>query len=208
MSNWIIISNSIFYFTFAGKFYSMGLITLFLLAIGLCFDTFAVSVSSGLLRKEIVFWQAVRIAFFLAVFQAVMPVLGWLGGITIKDWIAPFDHWVALGILSILGVKMLLESLKKNEEKNINPLDIRVIISMALATSIDAFAVGISFAIIEVNMLLAVIIIGSVTFIASMLGILFGKKTGSHFGQKMEIIGGLILIAIGIKIVIEHTQLQ
>ncbi len=184
----------------------MGIITLFFLAVGLCFDTFAVSVSSGLLRKEIVFWQAVRIAFFLAIFQAIMPVLGWLGGITIKEWIEPFDHWVALGILSILGVKMLIESLKKGEEKNINPLDIRVIISMALATSIDAFAVGISFAIIEVNMFLAVLIIGSVTFIASMLGILFGKKTGSHFGQKIEIIGGLILIAIGIKIVIEHYQ--
>jgi len=182
----------------------MDLITLFLLSIGLCFDTFAVSVSSGLLRKEIVFWQAVRIAFFLAIFQAAMPVLGWLGGITIKEWIESYDHWVALGILSILGIKMLVESFKKDEEKNINPLDIKVIISMALATSIDAFAVGISFAIIEVNMLLAFIIIGSVTFITSMLGILFGKKTGSHFGQKMEIIGGLILIAIGIKIVVEH----
>lgn len=185
----------------------MDLLTLFLLSIGLCFDTFAVSVSSGLLRKEIIFWQAVRIAFFLALFQAIMPVLGWLGGITIKEWIESYDHWIALGILSILGIKMLIESFKKSEEKNINPLDIKVIISMALATSIDAFAVGISFAIIEVNMLLAFIIIGSVTFIASMLGILFGKKTGSHFGQKMEIIGGLILIAIGIKIVIEHYRI-
>lgn len=185
----------------------MDLITLLLLSIGLCFDTFAVSVSSGLLRKEIVFWQAVRIAFFLALFQAIMPVLGWLGGITIKDWMESFDHWVAFGILLILGIKMLIESFKTDEEKNINPLDIKVIVSMALATSIDAFAVGISFAIIEVNMLLAFIIIGSVTFITSMLGILFGKKTGSHFGQKMEIIGGIILIAIGIKIVLEHQQI-
>ncbi len=182
----------------------MDFITLFLLAIGLCFDTFAVSVSSGLIRKEIVFWQATRIAFFLALFQALMPVLGWLGGITIKSWIEPFDHWVALGILTVLGIKMIIESLKADEDKNIDPLDLKVIISMALATSIDAFAVGISFAIIQVNMILAVLIIGSVTFIASMLGILFGKKTGSHFGQKMEILGGLILIAIGIKIVIEH----
>jgi manganese efflux pump family protein len=185
----------------------MGFFTLLVLSIGLCFDTFAVSVSSGLIRKEILFWQAVRIAFFLALFQALMPVLGWLGGITIKDWIEPFDHWVALGILTILGIKMIIESQKNGEEKNIDPLNIKFIISMALATSIDAFAVGISFAIIQVNMLLAVLIIGSVTFIASMLGILFGKKTGSHFGQKMEIIGGLILIAIGIKIVIEHYQL-
>jgi len=184
----------------------MGIFTLFLLAIGLCFDTFAVSVSSGLIRKEIVFWQAVRIAFILALFQAFMPVFGWLGGITIKNWIEPFGHWVALGILTILGIKMLIESQKDSEDKTIDPLNIKVIISMALATSIDAFAVGISFAIIQVNMILAVLIIGSVTFTVSMLGILFGKKTGSHFGQKMEIIGGLILIAIGIKIVIEHYQ--
>jgi len=185
----------------------MDFITLILLAIGLCFDTFAVSVSSGLIRKEIVFWQAVRIAIILAIFQAIMPLIGWLGGISIKNWIEPFDHWIALGILSILGIKMIIESQKDSNEKDIDPLNIKFIISMALATSIDAFAVGISFAIIEVNMLLAVFIIGSVTFIASMLGILFGKKTGSHFGQKMEIIGGLILIIIGIKIVLEHYQM-
>lgn len=182
----------------------MDFITLLLLAIGLCFDTFAVSVSSGIIKKEILFWQAVRIAIILAAFQAVMPLIGWLGGISIKGWIEPFDHWIALGILTLLGVKMLIESQKESEDKNINPLDIKVIISMAIATSIDALAVGISFAIIQVNMILAVFTIGSVTFIASMLGILFGKKTGSHLGQKMEIIGGLILIAIGVKIVLEH----
>jgi len=185
----------------------MDILTLILLAIGLCFDTFAVSVSSGIIRKEIIFWQAVRIAIILALFQAFMPFLGWLGGVTIKTWIEPFDHWVALGILTILGIKMIVESQKNSDEKDIDPLNIKVIIGMALATSIDAFAVGISFAIIEVNMLLAVFVIGSVTFIASMLGILFGKKTGSHFGQKMEIIGGLILITIGVKIVMEHYQL-
>ena len=182
----------------------MDFITLLLLAIGLCFDTFAVSVSSGLLKKEIVFWQAVRIAIILALFQAFMPVVGWLGGISIRTWIEPFDHWIALGILTILGIKMLIESFKKEEDKNIDPMNIRVVVTMALATSIDALAVGISFAIIQVNMFLAVFTIGSVTFLASMLGILFGKKTGSHLGQKMEIVGGLILIVIGIKIVLEH----
>jgi manganese efflux pump family protein len=184
----------------------MGLITLFFLSIGLCFDTFAVSVSSGLIKKEILFWQAFRIAIILAFFQATMPLFGWLGGITIKNWIEPFDHWFALGILSVLGVKMLIESQKNSTDKNIDPMDIKVIVSMALATSIDAFAVGISFAIIQVNMIVAFLVIGSVTFIVAMLGILFGKKAGSHLGSKMEIIGGLILIAIGIKIVIEHYQ--
>jgi putative Mn2+ efflux pump MntP len=135
-----------------------------------------------------------------------MPFMGWLGGITIKNWIEPIDHWVALGILTILGLKMILESFKKSDEKNIDPLNTRVIISMAFATSIDAFAVGVSFAIIEVNMFMAVILIGLVTFIVSMLGILFGKKAGSHLGQKIEIIGGLILIAIGLKILFEHIN--
>jgi len=185
----------------------MDFITLLLLAIGLCFDTFAVSVSSGLLKKGILFWQAVRIAIILAIFQAIMPVFGWLGGISIKEWIEPFDHWIALGILSLLGLKMLIESQKKGENKIINPLDLKVIITMAFATSIDALAVGISFAIIQVNMIVAVLTIGTVTFIASMLGIFFGKKTGSRLGQRMEIVGGLIVIAIGIKIVIEHLSI-
>lgn len=186
----------------------MDFITLLLLAVGLCFDTFAVSVSSGLIRKEILFWQAVRIALILAIFQAFMPVFGWLGGMSISKWIEPFDHWIALGILTLLGIKMLIESQKNTEDKNIDPLNTRIIITMAIATSIDALAVGISFAIVKVNMILAVITIGSVTFIASMLGILFGKKTGSHLGQRMEIIGGLILIAIGVKIVIEHYSVS
>ncbi|MHC1704104.1 MAG: manganese efflux pump MntP family protein [Tenuifilaceae bacterium] len=182
----------------------MDFITLLLLAIGLSFDTFAVSVSSGLLKKEILFWQAVRIALILAIFQAFMPVFGWIGGMSVKELIEPFDHWIALGILSLLGIRMLIESQKNGEDKIINPLDLKVIITMAFATSIDALAVGISFAIVQVNMIVAILTIGSVTFIASMLGILFGKKTGSRLGQRMEMAGGLILIAIGIKIVFEH----
>lgn len=183
----------------------MDLVTIFLLAIGLCFDTFAVSVSSGLIKKEILFWQATKIALILAIFQAVMPILGWLGGISIKNLIEPVDHWVALGLLTILGIKMIVESFKNNDEKDFDPLDNKIIVGMALATSIDALAVGISFALIDVNLIAAVLIIGTVTFLASMLGILFGKKMGGSFGQKMEIVGGLILIAIGIKIALEHT---
>ncbi len=182
----------------------MEFITLFFLAIGLSFDTFAVSVSSGLLRKEIIFWQAVRIALILAIVQAIMPIFGWLGGLTIKNWIEPVDHWIALGLLTVLGLKMIIGSFKKEQEKKINPMDIKVVLGMALATSIDALAIGVSFALIDVNLILAVLVIGLVTFLASMLGILFGKKSGSHLGQRMEIIGGLILIAIGVKISLEH----
>ena len=182
----------------------MSFLTLFLIAVSLSFDSFAVSVSSGLLKKEILFWQAVRIAFFLAIFQASMPILGWVGGLSVKTIIEPFDHWLAFGLLSGIGIKIILESFKDEESKTINPLDLKFIISISIATSIDALVVGVSFAIIEVNILLAFLIIGGITFLASMFGILCGKKSGGNFGKRMEILGGVILIAIGLKILLEH----
>lgn len=190
----------------------MELITLFLLALSLSFDSFAVSVSSGLMLPEIRFWKACKIAFVLAVFQSLMPIGGWLAGHAIRDLLADFDHWVAFGLLTLLGIKMITESLKADEErKGFNPLNLLVLISMALATSIDALVVGISFALIEtpeipvwLAILIPVFVIGSITFIMSMLGILFGKEAGSSFGKKMEMLGGVILIGIGLKILAEH----
>jgi len=182
----------------------MPFFTLFLIALGLSFDTFAVSVSSGIARNKIVFWEAVQIASVLAFFQALMPLIGWLGGISIKNYIEPIDHWVALALLSLIGIKMIIESFKEVENRKFDPLKPKVMLSMAIATSIDALAVGISFAITQVNILLAFVTIGFVTFIVSMLGMLFGKKIGGKLGQRMEILGGIILIAIGVKIVLEH----
>ncbi|MGE5355071.1 MAG: manganese efflux pump MntP family protein [Deltaproteobacteria bacterium] len=175
-----------------------------LIAVGLSFDTFAVSVSSGLCIKDIKFLQAVRVAIVLAVFQAIMPLIGWLGGIQIEKYLSRFDHWIAFGLLSVLGIKMIIESLKNEENKKLNPLIPKVLILMALATSIDAFVVGLSFAFIRTNILLAAIIIGFVTFIFSMIGMLAGKKISGKFGTKMEILGGLILIGIGIKVLLSH----
>lgn len=182
----------------------MELVTLFALAIGLCFDTFAVSVSSGLIKREITFKQAVKIALVLAFFQALMPAIGWFLGISVKNFIEPFDHWAAFIMLLILGGKMIFESFSNEEERNFNPLKLKVMVGMAIATSIDALIVGVSFGMFDVNLPLAVAVIGSVTFLAAMLGILFGKKTGEHFGQKIEVLGGVILIAIGLKILIQH----
>lgn len=133
-----------------------------------------------------------------------MPVLGWLCGLSIKSLIESFDHWIAFGLLLIIGTKMIFESFKAKENKTLDPLNLKFIIVMAIATSIDALVVGISFAIIDVNIILAVFIIGSVTFIASMLGVLFGKNSGSRLGKRMEVLGGIILICIGIKILVEH----
>ena len=182
----------------------MTIITLFILAIGLSFDTYAISISSGIARKQIVFKEAFIIASVFGFFQALMPVLGWLGGVSIKTYIESFDHWIAFGLLGIIGVKMIIESFKNEEEKQFNPLNPRVMITMAIATSIDALAVGVSLAIVEVNMLFAFLIIGFVTFLVAMLGMLFGKKIGGKLGRRMEILGGIILIAIGIRIIAEH----
>lgn len=186
----------------------MSLVTIFLLALGLSADTFAVSITCGLAKTKIRFFQATRIAFFMAFFQAAMPVAGWLFGREIKEFMETFDHWIAFALLSILGMKMIAEALSdKHPSKKINPLDIKIILWISLATSIDALVVGISIAMLDVEIVQAVagiFIIGAVTFIAAMLGILFGKKTGQKFGRKVEFAGGFILIAIGVKILLEH----
>lgn len=187
----------------------MEIITIVFLAIGLSFDSFAVSVCSGLNLPHIRFFQATKIAIFLAVFQSFMPLLGWLVGNSMKSVIEPVDHWIAFGLLSLIGGKMIIESFVNSENREIkNPLHIRVILTLSLATSIDALAVGFSFATLLNKIVIAVVVIGSVTFIASMLGILLGKKTGPKINRYAEITGGLILIFIGLKILIEHIFLQ
>jgi manganese efflux pump family protein len=183
----------------------MELITIFLIAVGLNFDSLAVSISTGLIVNRIRFDQAVRIALVMAFFQGSMPFIGWFLGSQIKDFIIDYDHWIAFVLLLLIGAKMIYESLKKEEEKKqFNPLKFAVMIGMAIATSIDALIVGVSFAFIDINIFVAIIIIGSLTFLISMLGMLLGKKAGGLFGKKMEIVGGLILILIGTKILIQH----
>lgn len=174
------------------------------IAIGLSFDTFAVSVSAGISRQKIVFKDAVPVALTLAVFQAGMPLLGYLAGSQVEYLIRDYDHWVTLGLLSILGVKMIIDSFRKAQTIEIDRLGAMRILIMAIATSVDALVVGIGFAFIHINIYTAILIIGTITFLASMLGMLTGKAIGGRMGKRMEILGGLILIAIGIKILLEH----
>jgi len=135
-----------------------------------------------------------------------MPLLGWGFGMTIKSVIEPIDHWLALALLCLIGIKMIIEAFDSEESNSsLDPLNPKVLFTLALATSIDAFAVGIGFVAVNVNILYAYLIIGSVTFLVAMLGMLFGKSIGSVLGKRMEVIGGLILIALGVKIVIEHV---
>ena len=182
----------------------MDFITLLLIAIGLSFDTFAVSVTTGLTICDIRFWQAIRVAVILAVFQAAMPLIGWILGKQVAGFIMQYDHWIAFGLLFILGAKMIYESFQnKDAERKFNPLKLTVLIGLAIATSIDALVVGVSFAFFnDLNIYWTILIIGVVTFLVAMIGMLFGKKVGNKFGTKMEIIGALILISIGIKILL------
>jgi len=184
----------------------MDFITIVAVAFGLSFDTFAVSLSYGVIQSKILFRQAIRIALVLAFFQAGLLVAGYFLGSFISDAVKAADHWIALILLSFLGIKMIVEGLRRKDKDEIKdyskPLSL---ISVAVGTSIDAFAVGISFALLNIRIWYSGIIIGIVTFIASMTAIRIGKSAGDRLGNKVEITGGLILIAIGIKIFLEHT---
>lgn len=183
----------------------MDFITIVAVALGLSFDTFAVSLSYGVIRSRILFLQAVRIALILAVFQAGLLVIGYFLGSVVSGIIKAADHWIALALLSFLGIRMIVEGIKKKEEDEMRDYTkTSTLLAIAVGTSIDAFAVGISFALLDIMIWISGIIIGAVTFLASMTAIRIGKSAGERLGQKVEIIGGIILFAIGIKIFLEH----
>jgi putative Mn2+ efflux pump MntP len=185
----------------------MDLITISGIALGLSFDSFAVSLSCGVIESRIRFGNALRIAFILALFQGGLTVLGFFLGTTVSRSIERYDHWVAFVLLLILGVRMIFNGLKDDEKKE--SLDFTswpVLLTMAVGTSIDAFAVGISFAMLRVQIWTAGVIIGAVTFLASMTAIRIGKSAGSHLGSRVEILGGVILIIIGIRILADHLM--
>ena len=185
----------------------MNIPTLVLVAIGLSFDTFAVSVSIGVMKCQIRFWQATWLSLVLAFFQGVMPVAGWVLGEQVVAFTNGLGHYLAFALLSGIGVKMIFESLQPEEKRNpVNPFKLIVIVGMAISTSIDALVVGFSFAFIDVNIFHAVIIIGFATYLFGMLGMLFGKKAGLRFGKRMEIVGGIVLLGLGPKILLENLN--
>ena len=185
----------------------MDLVIITGIALGLSFDSFAVSLSCGVTESGIRFRSATRIALILALFQSGMTLLGFFLGSTVSSQVERYDHWVALILLLILGIRMIFNGLKdegKKERMNFNSWP--VLLTMAVGTSIDAFVVGISFGLLKVHIWTAGVVIGVVTFLASMVAIRIGKSAGSHLGSRVEIIGGVILATIGIKIFIEHMM--
>lgn len=186
----------------------MDFITVLIIAVGLSMDSFAVSIANGITLKNLDLKKSILIASSLATFQGGMPLLGWLAGIGVEKYIREIDHWTAFLLLSIIGAKMLYEAIVDNEEEKIKELKISSLIAQSIATSIDAFAVGISFAFLNSPIAFPVITIGIVTFAFSMLGLKIGKLFGNKLGKSIEFFGGIVLIGIGVKILIEHLYFQ
>jgi len=184
----------------------MDLITVLVLAIGLSMDSFAVSISCGLAEQKVSFTHAVKIAFNFAFFQGMLPVVGWFLGTGVKSYVEGIDHWIAFALLAYLGGKMIYEGITMSANKKESDIySFRHIMTLSIATSIDALVVGFSYALAETEKIFGgALIIGGVTFFFSMLGIRIGKDVGGKFGSKVEILGGLILIGLGIKILIQH----
>lgn len=186
----------------------MPLVTTVLIAVGLAMDAFAVSIASGLAIPRLTFRHVFRMAFHFGLFQALMPVLGWLAGTTVAPYIQSWDHWLALALLGFIGGKMLYESRagEKDEPGSCSdPTRGLTLITLSVATSIDALAVGLSLAMLQVRVWEPAVVIGLVTAAMSAVGILFGSRLGCRWGQRAEFVGGLVLIGIGVKIVISHT---
>lgn len=182
----------------------MGTLEILLIAIGLAMDAFAVSICKGLSMKKMSWKKAIIVGLYFAIFQALMPIIGYLLGASFESVVTKIDHWIAFGLLTIIGINMLKEAFSKNEENQNDSVDFRTMSVLAIATSIDALAVGITFAFLRVNMLIAAIIIGIVTFAICIIGVKIGNKFGDKYERKAETVGGLILILMGIKILLEH----
>lgn len=184
----------------------MGIIELFILAVGLSMDAFAVSVCKGLAMKKAPAKAMALCGAWFGGFQALMPLIGFFLGTLFIDAISAIDHWIAFALLALIGVNMLREALGKDEgEQTDADLSVRTMFVMAVATSIDALAVGISLAMAGVgNIYLAVLLIGATTFVLSAVGVKVGSVFGSKYEKKAEIVGGVILILLGVKILLEH----
>lgn len=183
----------------------MNLLSLTLIGVGLSIDSLAASITTGACSKNIRLKHVLKVAAFMAFFQGLMPLVGWLIGSTFKSIIEDYDHWVAFILLLGIGGKLIYDGIKNSaEEVKANPTKNMLLAGMALATSIDAMILGIGFGLIEINIWLAMLIIGSTTFLFSSVGVFVGEKLGNKINKGIEIFGGIVLIGLGLKILLEH----
>lgn len=183
----------------------MRLYELILIALGLAMDAFAVSVSNGMAIPKLRLRDALTFGIYFGVFQALMPLLGWAAGRLFSDYITAFDHWVAFILLAYIGMKMIREAREDDGEEPCGCTHYKIMLILAIATSIDALAAGITFAFLpETNIWFSIAVIGGITFLVCTLGALLGKKIGKTLGGHAQTAGGALLIAMGVKILIEH----
>ena len=184
----------------------MSLLAILGIAVGLAMDAFAVSLGIGLKQCRVDTRTTVRLAWHFGLFQFFMPILGWLAGLTFARWITGVDHWIAFGLLAAIGGKMIYEALWGDEEKRAETDATRgsSLVVLSVATSIDALAVGLSLALLGVQIWYPAVVIGIVAFAFTAVGLHLGRRFGALFGRRMEIVGGLILIGIGVKILVDH----
>jgi len=181
----------------------MSILSIIILAIGLAMDAFAVSIASSCNLRKMKISEALSMSFFFGIFHTAMPIIGWFAGSSIKDYIQQIDHWIAFVLLVGIGIKMIYESFILDENKS--SFSIHFLIMISIATSIDTLAIGISFACLDIAVFTPAFIIGITTFLFSGFGVYIGKKFGYLFESKIEIFGGVILILMGLKILLEHT---
>lgn len=182
----------------------MSIVEIAFIGVGLAMDAFAVSICKGLAMRKMSYQKAVIIAAFFGVFQALMPALGYVLGTAFANKIAAIDHWIAFILLALIGVNMIKEALSSDEECLDDSLRLGDLIMLSIATSIDALAVGITFAFFNVSLLLSISIIGIITFVICVIGVKVGNVFGEKYKSKAELAGGIILIAMGAKILIDH----
>jgi len=183
----------------------MSIITILVLALGLAMDAFAVAITAGMVLPRLSFRPVFRLSWHFGLFQFLMPIIGWLAGFTVQNMIAAYDHWIAFGLLSFIGGKMIYESFQaKTDTHKADPTRGWSLVLLSLATSIDALAVGLSMGVLGVRVWLPSVLIGIVAGLMTVLGMFLGRRLGQLLGTKMAFVGGLILIAIGLKILLEH----
>jgi len=179
------------------------------IAVALAMDAFAVALAAGAVLNPITGRHLFRLGFHFGLFQALMPIAGWALGLTVQKWISEYDHWIAFGLLAFVGGRMIVEALEEDEEESAptDPTRGLTMVMLSVATSIDAFAVGLSLAMLGVSVWLPSVVIGLVAGALTVTGMLLGRRLGDNWGKRVEVCGGLVLCLIGLKILLEHTLL-
>lgn len=184
----------------------MGILEIILIAVSLAMDALAVAICKGLSMKKMSWKKSAIVGGYFGIFQGLMPIIGYFLGTTFENFVTKIDHWIAFGLLIFIGINMLKEALAKETENYNDNVDFKTMVILAIATSIDALAIGITFAFLGVNILSASVVIAIITFLVCLIGVKIGNKFGAKYEKKAESVGGLILILMGVKILLEHLK--